>query len=237
MLTRVRAALGGSPSAGSSSRYDSIPPVTGPIISPVGPDPVANLESELRKLGVATYRASTRLDFHGLLGSILTAAGTTSAVISRNPILLALGVESHLRAAGITVARWPAASGTPLSSQDEASFRAQAFAAQIGITGVDCALAESGSLILSSATEGSQLASLTPPIHVAIYRPSQVLQSLEEVLGRLAQSGGPDAPNAGRSVVFISGTSRTADIEQILIRGVHGPQQVHAIMVEDSCLG
>jgi L-lactate dehydrogenase complex protein LldG len=45
----------------------------------------------------------------------------------------------------------------------------------------------------------------------------------------------PEQAETGRSVVFITGTSRTADIEQILIRGVHGPGEVHAILVEPEC--
>ena len=115
-------------------------------------------------------------------------------------------------------------------------FREEGFSAEVGITGVDWVLAESGTLILSSLTEGAQLASLAPPVHVALYRRKQVVASLEEVLERLPilPDSNPAAP--GRSIVFVTGVSRTADIEQILIRGVHGPRELHAILVEDSCL-
>jgi L-lactate dehydrogenase complex protein LldG len=101
---------------------------------------------------------------------------------------------------------------------------------------VEFVLAESGTLVLASRTEGSQLASLAPPVHVALYQRSQVYASLEEILERLPVPRDPHEPLPGRSVVFITGPSRTADIEQILIRGVHGPREVHAILVEDSCL-
>lgn len=126
---------------------------------------------------------------------------------------------------------WPAAG----SGTDEAAgeFRRRCFRAEVGITGVDFALAETGSLVLSSVTEGSQLASLAPPVHIAFYRRSQLVGSLEEVL---EQSPLARLEDPGRSIVFITGTSRTADIEQILIRGVHGPRDLHAILVEESCL-
>ena len=79
------------------------------------------------------------------------------------------------------------------------------------------------------------MASLAPPIHIALYRRHQIVGSLDEVLAKLPISTSPNKPSAHRSVVFITGTSRTADIEQILIRGVHGPREVHAILVENSC--
>jgi L-lactate dehydrogenase complex protein LldG len=117
------------------------------------------------------------------------------------------------------------------------TFADASFAASLGITGVEYALAETGSLVVTSWTEGAQLASLAPPVHVALYRRRQLVATLDEVLERLRVACAPREAAWGRSVVFITGTSRTADIEQILIRGVHGPGEVHVILVEDDCFG
>jgi L-lactate dehydrogenase complex protein LldG len=115
------------------------------------------------------------------------------------------------------------------------TFADASFAASLGITGVEYALAETGSLVVTSWTEGAQLASLAPPVHVALYRRRQLVATLDEVLERLRVACAPREAAWGRSVVFITGTSRTADIEQILIRGVHGPGELHAVLVEEDC--
>jgi len=188
-------------------------------------------EAELAQVSGTAHRASSLADLEAILGKILSDARATCVVLSRNPLLAQLGVAKKLRARGLTVSAWPAASSA--GPEDEvvgrSAFAAACFAATVGITGADFALAETGSLVLTSLTEGSQLSSLAPPLHIALFRPSQLVASLDEVLSRLQ-------PLPSRSAVFITGTSRTADIEQILIRGVHGPGEVHAILVEDSCL-
>jgi L-lactate dehydrogenase complex protein LldG len=220
--------------SGHRSGRSTLPPPLEGVMPPIPPQKLAeSFESELEKLGCNSYRASTVRELEEKLCSILTQVQATSVVLSRNPILNQLQISGMLEGQGIKVTEWPAsASEQPESS----SFSNDCFAAGAGITGVDFALAETGSLVLTSLTEGSQLSSLAPPVHIALYQRCQIRATLDEVLQNLPVSCDPERSSPARSVVFVSGTSRTADIEQILVRGVHGPRSVHAILVEDSCL-
>jgi len=237
-MGRIRKALGRPaqrPSATPGSAYEGLPEL-GQVMPPIAlGDLVPKFEAELQKLAGSTYRASTRQELDGILRSILDSCQVAAVVLSRNPLIAQLGLVESLRAWGKSVAVWPDA-GAEAAGDDTKAFREECFSAAVGITGVDFVLAETGTLVLTSHTEGSQLASLAPPVQVALYRRGQVFASLEEILDRLLVSGDAKQPTPGRSVVFVTGTSRTADIEQIIIRGVHGPGQVHAILVEDSCL-
>ncbi len=194
----------------------------------------AKFEDELEKVGGVAYRVADLSELDSVFEKILGRVDSRQVTLSANPLLTELGIERRLANLGKSVATWSgraaAESGNLL---DE--FNKDSFAAGVGITGVDFVLAETGSLVLSSATERVQVASLAPPVHVALYRQSQLVGSLDEVLARLPICTSMDGPSAGRSVVFVTGTSRTADIEQILVRGVHGPREVHAVLVEDSC--
>jgi L-lactate dehydrogenase complex protein LldG len=196
---------------------------------------VPKFEQELQKVGGKAYRAATKTQLDEVLRAILTEADATSVVLSRNPLISQTDLQRKLESWGVASTVWPS-SHEGLTPDRESLLREAVFAAPVGITGVDFILAESGTLVLSSLTEGWQLASLAPPIHLALYRQSQVLGSMEEVLERLPVARDPDLSSPGRSVVFITGTSRTADIEQILVHGVHGPREVHAILLENTCL-
>jgi L-lactate dehydrogenase complex protein LldG len=67
-----------------------------------------------------------------------------------------------------------------------------------------------------------------PPVHVAIVPRSRILANLDGLLTLL-----PKPAEQSSSMVLITGPSRTADIEQILVRGVHGPGEIYAVIVED----
>jgi L-lactate dehydrogenase complex protein LldG len=197
---------------------------------------IDKFELELQKVSGCTYRAATALELDAILQQILSDRQAKGVVCSRNPILTAVGLPAMLAAWGVAADSWPEQEAQEIATSDANYFREKAFAAEVGITGVEFVLAESGTLVVTSQSEGAQLGSLAPPTHIALYRRSQALATLEEVLERLPVPADTSQPMPGRSVVFITGPSRTADIEQILIRGVHGPKEVHAILVEDACL-
>lgn len=99
-----------------------------------------------------------------------------------------------------------------------------------GLTGAQWGIAETGSLVLVSTDERHRLASLVPPVHVALLRASRILGGLDEALETVS-SDGPSA--LARAVTFITGPSRTADIELTLVVGVHGPRELHVIVLEE----
>lgn len=98
-------------------------------------------------------------------------------------------------------------------------------AVRAGLTGCSCAIADTGTLVLTSASGKPLSASLLPEIHIAIVEISQIVWSLEEALRT------PEVRAASASVL-ITGPSRTADIEMTLTIGVHGPKELHVLVVE-----
>jgi L-lactate dehydrogenase complex protein LldG len=98
--------------------------------------------------------------------------------------------------------------------------------AQVGVTSAEYALADTGTLVVMSAAE-PRLFSLLPPVHVALIESSRILSGLDELLTRV-----PLPADSTASMVLITGPSRTADIEQILVRGVHGPGELHVVIVD-----
>jgi len=95
----------------------------------------------------------------------------------------------------------------------------------LGITGADAGLADGGALVLASGPGRGRLASLLPPVHVAILSASKLIPSLPALL-----AARPDLVGRGSNFVAIAGPSRTADIEMTLTHGVHGPKHVHVIL-------
>ncbi len=158
--------------------------------------------------------------------------------------LTALGVEHHVeptaeavraRIAAVVgdaaVLRWDAAhlpygvGDLFARAADGSSPRAEQAAAAVGITGCDAAIAETGSLALVSGPGKARAASLLPPTHVAVVRSDQ----LRLTMGEFFRERAADLA-AAANCTFVTGPSRTADIELTLTVGVHGPGRVVVIV-------
>jgi L-lactate dehydrogenase complex protein LldG len=110
-----------------------------------------------------------------------------------------------------------------------ANLRDRAGGWHTGFTRADWSLAETGTLVLDSSSEDLRLATMLSETHVAVLPASRVqanVQALEEELNGLMH-----APP--RYLAFITGASRTADIERVLTLGVHGPLEVHLLLLKD----
>jgi len=97
----------------------------------------------------------------------------------------------------------------------------------VGVTGAYCAIAETGTLMLLSGAGTPLKNSLLPETHVAVVQASRIVRCIEDGWDLLRREHG----TLPRQVAFISGPSRTADIEMTLVIGIHGPYRVHIILV------
>ena len=114
-----------------------------------------------------------------------------------------------------------------VASSDDAPNAHDIFQYDVGISTAQAAIAETGTLVLDSSYERHRLVSLVPPVHIAIVNASSIVETLGDAL-RLLQNGNEISP----AITFITGPSRTADIELTLAIGVHGPRELYVIVDE-----
>jgi len=131
-------------------------------------------------------------------------------------------LELEAALAEITTGKRIASSEAPPPTKDLFHF-------DVGVTRAQAGIAETGTLVLDSAVEQNRLVSLVPPVHVAILEASRIYATLGETLAML-QSGDEVSP----AITFITGPSRTADIELTLAIGVHGPQELYVIILQEN---
>ena len=108
---------------------------------------------------------------------------------------------------------------------DADEYRARAAAAGVGITTADLAVAETGTLVMTSAATRPRSTSLLPTHHVALVHADQLVPQLGDALARVHAAGA--MPSA---LLFVTGPSRTSDIENDLTIGVHGPASVTVVL-------
>ena len=123
---------------------------------------------------------------------------------------------------------WPSLAGLPWHefNLDIKSRPAQNSDA-VGVTGAFCAIAETGTLMMLSGPDTPASTSLLPETHIAVLDPSRIVATMEDAWDLLRK----EHKQPPRAINFISGPSRTADIEQTVTLGAHGPYRVLLILI------
>ncbi|MCS7207092.1 MAG: lactate utilization protein [Dehalococcoidia bacterium] len=184
-----------------------------------------------RMAGLMNWKVVRAGDHKGAaqaVAQIVQQVGARSVVRTAHPIFTRAPVEDALRGLGVECTLMAYDSDAPQESRRR--LRQTAIQADIGITGVDYMVAETATAILLPRRGVSRLASLTPPRHIAIVEAEQVVETLADALtlhkAQFLAQGDP-----GGYWSLISGPSRTGDIEQTIVVGVHGPQEVYLVAV------
>lgn len=178
-------------------------------------------ESELAKVGARVYHAASTesaaqyIELTALERKAKTIVAADAEVVER------IGLQRRLDKSGISY----------VTEASDADFRRTAIEAGIGVSGVDYALADTGTLVLLASRGHARSISLLPPVHIAIVKPDQIVSGLDDLFQLLRFEKGVN--DLGSAVTFITGPSRTADIELTLVVGVHGPQELHAVILEN----
>jgi L-lactate utilization protein LutC len=181
------------------------------------------------QLGWIVRRSQTHEDAAEIVLGICRAASARNALRADMPVFDRVPVDRALTAAGIQISTAARPAGTPYSEEARKNVREAAFTADIGITGVEYAVAETGTAVLHPRQGLSRLVALAPPRHIAIVERGQVLPSLDELFS-LQREAFHDGTLTS-SFNLISGPSKTGDIGATIVEGVHGPLQVYMVLV------
>ena len=193
------------------------------------PQTLERFRTEFERVAGVFHRVASAAEVADTIARIGRERGATS-VVTWPPAELGVDLSSRLATAGMSVEAMPRAVPADVERR---RLRETIARADLGVTGADLAIAETGTLVLRAAAGRPRSTSLLPPCHVAVFDRTVLLESLEQVgLALEAWHEGPRSENEGAVINFITGPSRTADIELTLTRGVHGPKEVHAIFVD-----
>lgn len=187
-----------------------------------GDDPAATLLAEWIAVGGKGQRVTGMAAAREFLRDFVLQRQVKSALRWRHPLLERLDIDAVLAAQKIDVFSWDELERQPVEQRWQA-----AFAAELGITSVDWAVAETGTLALCSRSGQGRVVSLLPPIYLAIVEPAQIVPDLFDLFAALE----PQKHDLPSNIALVTGPSKTGDIELKLTTGVHGPGSVNLLIV------
>ena len=183
---------------------------------------IASFKRELEKLMGKVHRVADDAQARARLLELLSAKGVRRVLAWDDQWLRPAGLGAALRDAGVVVEPcWLPSDGLERTARLKALDDVV-----VGITGAHGALADTGSIVVVSGPGRGRIASLLPPTHIAVIGADQLSPTLATFL-----SANPEVADIGSNVVAITGPSRTGDIEGTLVLGVHGPGDLHVIVI------
>ena len=188
-------------------------------------DVVKRFRSSLQDLHVVAHVAKNEEETNEVLRRILTGAGCKSVVVAGMPPRYAGAVKAALTGLKADVVE-------ELSGRPQEEVMGILASADAGVTWVANGVALEGALLEVVYDDSAKLASSLPILHVALLESSSIVHDLAEALpivGDLVRSSPPEKKPI---ISFISGPSKTGDIEMRLLYGVHGPHTVHAVILD-----
>jgi L-lactate utilization protein LutC len=181
-----------------------------------GRDPVTRFVEALTRAGGKVYVVRDENGILGKLSELVRGTGARRILLGRSPLLDRLPLQEHLTALGLEVTRVDTLS--PTTSRDSC------FAAEVGISGVHALVAETGSLVIEARPDEPRSLSLLPLVHLAVAERRQLVPDLFDLFER--------ADPMPSCLTLITGPSKTGDIELRLVTGVHGPGELHVILLD-----
>lgn len=190
-----------------------------------GDDVVARMAAEVNQVGGQAQIVDRLANAGPALLALCAQYGARTAFCWEHPVLERLGLDNLLQTADIRRLNHSTLASLPREDQ-----RREILAADIGISSASWTVAETGTLAMLSAPGRERLASLAPPVHVAIVTRSQILPDLFDLFDKLVAAGPEYLPS---NLTLITGPSKTGDLELRLTTGVHGPGKWHVIVCRD----
>ncbi len=218
ILRRLRIATA-NPALAADRQAEPASAPTPPTHAP-SDDLAATWRREFSALGGQVYGPLAPAGAVGQACDLLRQRGFQQILAWDDEEIALPGLDQALAAAGVAVMR-------PRGHSDHGALDHIA----VGVSGAAAGLADTGSLIVTSGPGRPRSASLVPPVHLAFLPISRIYPDLP---AWMAQQGAGLLPQTA-NLVIITGPSRTADIELTLVVGVHGPGEIHVILVEASC--
>ena len=191
-----------------------------------GPNLVERFCTELTAAGGQPFVAKDRQSARRRIDEIIRTHQARKIAVGSGGVLERLDVAGQLRLSGLEV--------VPMDAIPVARFRDALFGADLGISNVECLVAETGSIVMATGPNEPRSLSLLPPVHIALADPQQILPDLFDLFdlySPVADLSKPAVPPPS-CLSIITGPSKTGDIELKLVTGVHGPGEVHVIVCE-----